>query len=54
MPIVQADIDALEAILKSGARRTSFTAGDTSRTVEFHSPRELQDIIDRWKASLPA
>lgn len=48
----QAQIDALEAVLASGALETEMKQGEVSQRVKFRSRADLEATIDRLKAEL--
>ncbi|MFT0892945.1 phage head-tail joining protein [Pseudochelatococcus sp. G4_1912] len=43
-------IAALTEAIAMGAKRVTFHSGGTRREVEYHSLKEMQDLLDRLKA----
>ena len=52
MAITQAQIDALEAALATGALETEIKQGDVTQRVRYRSYAEMRAELDRLKTSL--
>lgn len=46
-----AQIAAIEAAIASGAKRVTFMSGGTRREVEYHSLKDMMDVLDRLRAA---